>query len=75
MRWRHEYGVSRGVVDPDSQRGTFRLLTIDASDTQGPVDFTTPADTEPSPTLRLLMDTIARKTADLVPPHRDATAH
>ena len=52
--------ISRGVVAHDIENGMFKVLHIDTSDTQGPVGLTTRADTHPSPTLRLMMDTITR---------------
>lgn len=61
--------ISHGVVAHDLENGTLRALHVDTSDTQGSVGFTIRADTDPSPTLRQLMDTIAavataRKPAD-----------
>ncbi len=51
--------ISRGVVEHDIKSGALRVLDIDTSDTRGAVGLTIRADVEPSPALRLLMDTVA----------------
>lgn len=51
--------ISHGVVAHDLENGTLRALHVDTSDTQGSVGFTIRTDTDPSPRLRQLMDTIA----------------
>lgn len=51
--------ISRGVVEYDLQNGTLATLDIDTSDTRGAVGLTINADRNPSPTLRLMMDTVA----------------
>jgi LysR family pca operon transcriptional activator len=52
--------ISRGVVAHDLENGTLRALQVDTSDTQGAVGLTVRSDTDPSPMLRQLMDTVAR---------------
>ncbi len=52
--------ISRGVVVHDIKEGRMCVLNVDTSDTQGPVGLTVRADTHPSPTLRLMMDTVER---------------
>ena len=52
--------ISRGVVEHDLQNGILGALNIDTSDTQGAVGLTVRADSDPSPTLRMMMDTIIR---------------
>jgi LysR family pca operon transcriptional activator len=52
--------ISRGVVEHDLQNGILGALNIDTSDTQGAVGLTVRADSDPSPTLRMMMDTIVR---------------
>ena len=52
--------ISRGVVEHDIADGVLRRLNVDSSDTRGPVGLTVRADTHPSPTLRMMMDTVAR---------------
>jgi len=56
--------VSRGVVEHDIDDGTLSLLKVDTSETQGSVGLTVRSDTDPSPTLRMMMDTIARVAAE-----------
>ena len=56
--------ISRGVVQHEIEDGTLSILNVDTSDTQGPVGLTIRADTEPSPTLRMMMDTVTRVAAD-----------
>lgn len=56
--------ISRGVVQHDIDDGTLSILKVDTSDTQGPVGLTIRADTDPSPTLRMMMDTVARVARD-----------
>lgn len=51
--------ISRGVVEYDLTNGTLAALDIDTSDTRGAVGLTIKADRNPSPTLRLMMDTVA----------------
>jgi LysR family pca operon transcriptional activator len=51
--------ISHGVVAHDLENGTLRALHVDTTDTQGSVGLTVRTDTDPSPTLRQLMDTIA----------------
>lgn len=51
--------ISRGVVEYDLKNGTLAALDIDTSDTRGAVGLTIQADRNPSPTLRLMMDTVA----------------
>lgn len=51
--------ISRGVVERDVQAGALRLLDIDSSDTRGAVGLTIRAESDPAPTLRLMMDTVA----------------
>lgn len=61
--------ISHGVIAQDVAEGVLRELPIDTSDTQGPVGFTTRADTEVTPRLRRLMNAIheaARETVDLL---------
>lgn len=52
--------ISRGVVQHDIDDGLLSALKVDTSDTQGSVGLTVRADRDPSPTLRLMMDTVAR---------------
>lgn len=52
--------ISMGVVEHDLKDGTLKRLNVDTRDTQGPVGLTVRANTDPSPTLRMMMDTIAR---------------
>ena len=52
------------IVIRQTDDGTLRILNVDTSDTQGPVGLTIRADTEPSPTLRMMMDTVARVAQD-----------
>jgi len=52
--------ISRGVVERDLENGTLGTLNVDTSDTQGAIGLTVRAATDPSPTLRMMMDTIAR---------------
>ena len=56
--------ISRGVVQHDVDDGTLRILNVDTSDTLGPVGLTIRADTNPSPTLRMMMDTVTRVARD-----------
>jgi len=56
--------VSRGVVQHDIDDGTLRILNVDTSDTQGPIGLTIRADSDPSPTLRMMMDNVARVARD-----------
>lgn len=56
--------ISRGVVQHDIDDGTLSILKVDTTDTQGPVGLTIRADTDPSPTLRMMMDTVARVARD-----------
>ena len=53
-----------GVHQHDIDDGTLCILNVDTSDTQGPVGLTIRADTDPSPTLRMMMDTVARVARD-----------
>jgi len=55
--------VSKGVVEHEIDDGTLKLLNIDTRETQGSMGLTVRSDTDPSPTLRLMMDTIARVAA------------
>jgi LysR family pca operon transcriptional activator len=57
--------ISRGVVQHDIDDGTLSILNVDTSDTQGPVGLTIRAEVEPSPTLRMMMDTVARVARDV----------
>lgn len=52
--------ISKGVVEHDINDGVLRVLNVDTTDTRGPVGLTVRADTHPSPTLRMMMDTIER---------------
>jgi LysR family transcriptional regulator, pca operon transcriptional activator len=52
--------ISKGVIEHDIQNGTLCTLDFDTIDTRGAVGLTTRADAHPSPTLRLMMDTVAR---------------
>lgn len=56
--------ISKGVVAHDLHDGVLSALQIDTSDTQGPVGLTLRADTHPSPTLRMMMDTLVRAAND-----------
>jgi len=56
--------ISRGVVAHDIHDGVLQVLHVDTSDTQGPVGLTIRADTDPSPTLRMMMDTVTRAARD-----------
>ncbi|MDH3531839.1 MAG: pca operon transcription factor PcaQ [Gammaproteobacteria bacterium] len=56
--------ISRGVVAHDIHDGVLQALHVDTSDTQGPVGLTVRADTDPSPTLRMMMDTVTRAARD-----------
>ena len=56
--------ISRGVVQHDIDDGTLRILNVDTSDTQGPVGLTIRADSDPSPTLRMMMDNVTRVARD-----------
>lgn len=58
--------ISQGVVQHDIDDGTLHILNVDTSDTKGPVGLTIRADSEPSPTLRMMMDTVARVAQDFV---------
>ncbi len=60
--------VSRGVVEHDLEDGTLSLLNVDTSETQGAVGLTVRTDTDPSPTLRMMMDIIARVAAEFHQP-------
>lgn len=51
--------ISRGVVEHDLQKGNLCVLDIDTTDTRGAVGLTVRADVDPSPALRLMMDTVA----------------
>jgi len=59
--------ISHGVVAHDLENGTLRALHVDTSDTQGSVGFTIRVDTDPSPSLRQLMDTIASVAIERAP--------
>jgi LysR family pca operon transcriptional activator len=56
--------ISRGVVAHDLHDGILSVLKIDTSDTQGPVGLTVRADADPTPTLRMMMDTLVRAAHD-----------
>jgi LysR family pca operon transcriptional activator len=56
--------VSRGVVEHEIEDGTLCLLNVDTSETQGAVGLTVRASTDPSPTLRMMMDIITRVAAE-----------
>jgi LysR family pca operon transcriptional activator len=56
--------ISKGVVEHDLKDGTLCRLNVDTRDTQGPVGLTVRAETDPPPTLRMMMDTIARVAYD-----------
>lgn len=56
--------ISRGVVYHDLRDGILRVLNVDTSDTQGSVGLTVRADTDPSPTLRMMMDTVVSVAHD-----------
>jgi len=61
--------ISHGVIAQDVEEGVLCELPIDTGDTQGPVGFTTRADTEITPHLRRLMSAIheaARETVGLL---------
>lgn len=64
--------ISHGVVAHDLESGSLRALHVDTSDTQGSVGFTIRADTTPSPSLRQLMDTIARVAIARAPAEQHA---
>lgn len=55
--------VSRGVVEHEIEDGTLKLLKIDTRETQGAMGLTVRSDTDPSPTLRMMMDNISRVAA------------
>lgn len=57
--------ISEGVVAADIADGTLAVLPLDTSDTSGPVGLTVRADTQPSVTLLLLMQTIRETAASL----------
>lgn len=50
--------ISRGVVANELEEGKFRTLDIDMAETRGAVGLTRLADTEPSSSLTLLMQTV-----------------
>lgn len=52
--------ISKGVVEHDIDDGRLCVLDVDTSDTQGSVGLTVRANADPAPTLRLMMDTLAR---------------
>jgi LysR family pca operon transcriptional activator len=52
--------ISRGVVEHDIDDGRLCVLDVDTSDTQGSIGLTVRANTDPSPTLRMMMDTLVR---------------
>lgn len=52
--------ISKGVVEHDIDAGRLCVLDVDTSDTQGSVGLTVRANVDPAPTLRLMMDTLAR---------------
>jgi LysR family pca operon transcriptional activator len=52
--------ISRGVVQHEIDDGTLRILNVDTSDTQGPIGLTIRTNSEASPTLRMMMDTVTR---------------
>jgi len=56
--------ISRGVVVHDIHDGALRVLNVDTSDTQGSVGLTVRAGSDPSPTLRMMMDTLERVAHD-----------
>jgi LysR family pca operon transcriptional activator len=56
--------VSRGVVEHEIEDGTLSMLSVDTSETQGAVGLTVRSDTDPSPTLRMMMDIITRVAAE-----------
>jgi LysR family pca operon transcriptional activator len=56
--------ISRGVVQHDIDDGTLHILNVDTSDTQGAIGLTIRADSDPSPTLRMMMDTVTRVARD-----------
>lgn len=56
--------ISRGVVEHDIHDGLLCVLHVDTSDTQGPVGLTVRGNTDPSPTLRMMMDTVTRVASD-----------
>lgn len=56
--------ISRGVVQHDIDDGTLCILNVDTSDTQGPIGLTIRTGSEPSPTLRMMMDTVTRVAWD-----------
>ena len=55
--------ASLGAVEHDIQDGLLCRLNIDTGETQGAVGLTVRADSNPSPTLQLMMDTIAKVAA------------
>ncbi len=59
--------VSLGAVEHDIAAGLLCRLHIDTSETQGAVGLTVRTDTNPSPMLQLMMDTITRVAAEF--PH------
>ena len=56
--------ISRGVVQHEIDDGTLCILNVDTSDTQGPIGLTIRTDSEASPTLRMMMDTVTRVAQD-----------
>jgi len=56
--------VSRGVVEHEIEDGTLCQLNVDTGETQGAVGLTVRANTDPSPTLRMMMDIITRVAAE-----------
>lgn len=59
--------VSLGAVEHDIEDGLLCRLNIDTGETQGAVGLTVRADTNPSPTLQLMMDTITRVASTHAP--------
>lgn len=57
--------ISEGVVADDVAEGYLRLLAVDMSETQGPVGFTTRADTLPGLAVTAFMQTVRDVAADL----------
>lgn len=56
--------ISKGVVEHDIDDGRLCVLDVDTSDTQGSVGLTVRANVDPSPTLRMMMDTLVRVASE-----------
>ena len=56
--------VSLGAVEHDIDDGLLCRLNVDTGETQGAVGLTVRTDSNPSPMLQLMMDTISRTAAE-----------